>query len=240
MMSRFQQTRRDFFAARGWRALSKAFEYLGNVRSWEVTDSPTSGWHAHTHEFLSFRDHNPRHELHDYYPTAWADACKRNGLYASRSFGTRVDPVDATTYATAARYTCAWGPEQELSLSPFKTAKGGNRTVWDLLTAATMGNDEGAARWDEYSIATFGRKRLSWSGTMRDYIADRRTPDIPDGQEIEWTTINKYEWSILHKARNDVRILSLLSLGDEATARQLITKAQLDSPMYDRHASYSP
>jgi hypothetical protein len=235
LMTRFQNSRRDFFASRGWRALARANDYIGNVRSWETTDSPQHGWHAHTHEFLAFPSAQVKHVLHDFYPKAWADACKAHGLYSSRSFGTRVDQVSATTYATAAKYTCAWGPEQELTLSPFKTAKGGNRTVWDLLKAATAGSDEARDRWQEYSHATFGRKRLSWSGSMRDYIADRREPEEQTNADIDWTRLPSSAWHVLRRHNGDVAVLRDIADGNLAHAQELVTRARLEDPLFDRY-----
>lgn len=237
LMTRFQAARRAFFGARSWRALAQSTGFLGTVRSWEATHGQAHGWHAHTHEFCCFPTPGIQHMLHNYYPAAWADACKSVGLYSSRSFGTRIDEVTGTSYKAAATYTCAWGPEQELTMSPYKTAKGGNRTVWDLLKAATQGSDEGADLWAEYSLATRGRKRLSWSGKLRDYIADRREPDMPDTEPLEWSTLTGSAWHVLRRHHGDVRVLQLLGDHNIPAAHALITRATLEDPLYNRYAA---
>jgi hypothetical protein len=236
LMTRFQAARRAFFGCRSWRSLSQSTGFLGTVRSWEATHGVQYGWHAHTHEFLCFPTPNLSHVLHDYYPAAWADACKKAGLYSSRSFGTRVDELKGTGYQAASAYTCAWGPGQELNMAPFKTAKGGNRTVWDLLQAAVNGSDDGAALWSEYAAATAGRKRLSWSGALRDYIADRREPEVVDGNSIDWTELSGSAFGVLRRHCADAKVLNLLEARDFTAAKQLVTRARLEDPLYNRYA----
>jgi hypothetical protein len=116
----------------------------------------------------------------------------------------------------AAYYSCSWGPGSELSADPYKHAKGGNRTCWDNLTAAQMGNEEGARRWQEFCEATAGRKRLSTSGKMRQYLVDKPEPIITDGTEIEGLYFSEYAWRVAVRRGLDLQLLDAIHAGNFA------------------------
>jgi hypothetical protein len=223
LMERMTAARRAFFHSRAWRRYARTWDFLGTVRAWEVTHG-FNGWHAHTHEFLAFKAYP--FGLIDLYPLTWAKACERVGLYASKSFGTQVDPVHATTSFNAARYACSWGPGDELTAAPFKTAKVGNRTVWDLQRAALYGSDEALDRWTEFCTATAGRKRLSWTGALRGYIAPELDPPAPTGTPVEATDLDPEAWHALLLAGQESEVLDLLAAGRYTAAQRILHEAR--------------
>ena len=222
-IDRMTRARRSLFNTRAWRTIAAGADFKGTVRAWEVTDG-ASGWHAHTHEFLVFGHHPPR--LVDWYPGAWAQACKSQGLYASKSFGTQVAYVDPMSSTQAAYYATSWGPSDELVNSPYKTAKGGNRTVWDDLDAAIAGNELALERWQEYALATQGRKRLSWSGALKGLIAAKR-PKPPDtAVDVDGIDFTPEGWSVAVRRGLDIRVQQLVAAGDLAAAFNLVQTSE--------------
>jgi hypothetical protein len=223
LIASMTKARRDFFASRSWRRYSRAWDFVGTARAWEVTHG-YNGWHAHTHEFLAFRMFP--HGLVDIYPSGWQAACHKHGMYASKSYGTRVDTVRATTSFQAARYACAWGPGDELAGAPFKTAKAGNRTVWDLQRAALYGSDEAAALWHEFAKSTAGRKRLSWTGTLRSLIAPELPTQPPTGEPVEATDLDPEAWHALLCSGQETTVLDLLAAGRFTAAQAILRQAR--------------
>jgi hypothetical protein len=221
LLEHMRIARRHLFASRSFREITKLHGGLGNFRSWEVTHGQ-NGWHPHTHEFLPFRDKVPG--LREWYTTAWARSCEYAGLYASKSHGTLCCEVHTDKLGAVAYYATGWGAATESAGMPFKTARAGNRTVWDLLKAAVMGSDEAATLWTEYATTTAGQKRMSWSGKLKGMIApprDKQQGQLDFGAEVLDITLGKGAWDHAVRTHQDIEILKCLAEGKIDLAREL-------------------
>jgi hypothetical protein len=218
LLEQFTQARRTLWSSRGWRDLAQQYGFLGTFRAWEVTHG-YCGWHAHTHEFLPVRERIPN--LVDWYPSAWAHACESAGLYASKSHGTIVCDVNPATLARASYYATGWGAATESAGMPFKTARAGNKTVWQLLDEAIAGDDHASALWSEYTFTTRGRKRLSWSGKLKSLIAPPRQPTLNFTAPIEHLEFTQAQWIYMYRRALDIRLLKALSVPDLDEAQRI-------------------
>lgn len=172
-----------------WVRRRDALGVVGYVRTVEVTHG-RSGWHPHIHALLFLDDamtENERADFEAWLYTRWSRmVTKLGGGMPTRAHGCRVDIASSDGEMLAQYLTKvqekAPPPTKtkvalELTRTDLKTARiAGNRTPFELLDSA---NDDETARdlWCEYVDATYGRRAITWSLTLRDDLGmtDERT-----------------------------------------------------------------
>ena len=135
-----------------WQADKAAMDYAGYVRALEVTESPENGWHVHYHLILCSRSRPDRDTLETVAEgmfNRWSRALVRAGLPAPiREYGLDVQHLELNATGEAqthewARYL-AKGIAAESALGVTKEAKGGNRTIRQLMRDALV-----PQRWED-------------------------------------------------------------------------------------------
>ena len=176
-------------AGRAGLALQSTPGYAGWARALEVTESPENGWHVHLHVVVAFTSRPSADALDDMTGrmfAQWSRGLVQAGMPApSEEYGLDVQrlpenapPVEMTEHTRAwARYVSK-GLAAEATLGATKEAKGGNRTVRELMRAAliparyedpstgdivTMVDATALARLQEFERSISGRQQLTWS-----------------------------------------------------------------------------
>lgn len=193
-----------------WSADRDLSGFAGYVRALEVTESPEHGWHVHFHAVLVFHE-RPADELIEAMADGmfrrWSSAVQRKGMPAPlRDYGLDVQMLDpATAPAHLAEQSTAWaryitkGLAQEAVLGSAKDARGGNRSIRQLMRDALIPQrwedpSTGAivstvdltarARLHEYERAIAGRKQLTWSQKKYDIREQAGLRDEQTDEEI--------------------------------------------------------
>jgi Replication protein len=163
--------------------------YAGWCKALEVTESPENGWHVHLHVVVVFSE-RPSDDALDAMTgrmfAQWSRGLVLAGMPApSEDYGIDVQklpdnaPPDAMVENTRAwaRYV-AKGLAAEATLGSTKEAKGGNRSIRELMRAALipqryenpavgdvviMADETAGDRLDEYERAMTGRQQMTWS-----------------------------------------------------------------------------
>jgi hypothetical protein len=168
----------------------------GSVVATEVTYSPRSGWHPHSHQAWFFPAGIPVNcdELASELFPIWERSCAKVGLTTLESFrGHRVG-VDVREAWDAADYLTKWGREREWDLAAevtagrIKLARGQSLTPWAILEDAILrGKDSySAGLWIEYLRGTKGFHCVSLRGARALLMAHGLPTNYDD-----WADANK-------------------------------------------------
>lgn len=155
-----------------WRTF-KAYALVGTVTSTEVTYG-RNGWHPHLHVLLFIKpglldpEGTVSAMLHDG-PAKWkATIARELSVSPSLAHGWNL------TYlrADAAKYVAKIGAEVARA-----DLKGDSRSPLQLLDAVADGESWAVRAWEEYQVATKGRRAISWGRGLRALL-------LPDVEEI--------------------------------------------------------
>lgn len=205
-----------FRSGEPWKRLVKRFGIVGTVRAVETTLG-VNGWHPHIHEIILVSGDVNHAEMKAAVLERWQSACTRAGLdLPSEEHG-----VDVRDGEHAARYASKWGIESELTKWHIKKSKGG-LSPFDLLRIALHSDDPrqvkaARALWEEYALATAGKRQLVWSKGLRDaYNIGQELTDEeaaegeePDAQVLGMLTIG--QWSAICKANKRGELLEAVN-----------------------------
>lgn len=218
------------------------------VRAVEVTHGK-NGWHVHIHALLFVKDgitdlaeSSEVSALADSMFIRWSEALVASGLEApTRENGIdvrlvrRADSKALGDYFTKNVYVGrvrAVGAGWEIAGGQGKTARGKNRTPFQILSdVVATGDADDLDRWHEFEAASFGRRQMTWSNTLRSLLElhDEKTDqevaeeDLSGEIVCEFLRADWYNGLCWQKAR----ILELVEKGCDA---QLILSILLPDP----------
>ena len=152
---------------RDWVAAKRDAGEVGYVRALEVTVGE-AGWHPHLHVLylLNHDDAARAQDFGDWLFSRWGALIEQWGYGKCNPsiwrFERAADP------AAAGNYAVKWGCDRELTQAHMKRAKGGGRSVWQLLADicdAEIPRD--VALFLEFARAMHGARQLTWSNGLR-------------------------------------------------------------------------
>lgn len=132
-----------------------------SVRALEVTHG-ANGWHPHLHVLL-FTDSSLDNSFVEQLQTRW-QSCVVASLGESAKPELEIG-CDIRDGSAASEYLQKMG--LEVASLATKAGTMGNRTPWQLASAALQGDAKARAAWGEYVAATYGKKQLTWSRKLR-------------------------------------------------------------------------
>lgn len=191
-------------AGKPWQKARDRAGLIGDIRAQEITHGE-NGWHPHIHT-LFLLDHDSPAEAEafgEWLFERWARIVTAAGWEApSRQAFTF---KKAGTIAEAGDYVAKWGAPSELTASHEKRAKGGGRSVWDIL-ADIADYDLPHDRWlfRQYAEAFKGARQLQWSRGLKKLLLemaeDQTDEEIANTPEPESKTlgyISLYGWNMM-------------------------------------------
>lgn len=204
-VKRFRQGR--FFQA--WK---NEFGFLGSISSAEVTRG-VNGWHWHTHVLYITRSD----DWDDYaLSVRWLECLRAVGFEVGSSVldhGLDVmRDCHASDYLTKMGMS-SWGAEKELTGTHAKEAGRGGRTPFQLLEQGDI------EYWQEYVIATRGRKQLVWSAGLKKWAGigevsdEEAAADEPDEQVVSVAIVPVLVWWQLVRQGLRIELLEALERG---------------------------
>lgn len=149
-----------------------------------------NGWHPHNHFLLLIE--KPLEEfstVRDELAALWIKACTKAGLSApSMTHG--LDIRDGT-YAN--QYVAKWGLDYEMAKGHTKKGRNGGYTPFDLLQYsmldATVNDRTAKDLFQEYGIATKGKRQLEWGRGLKKLLCIDEKTDEELAQETEQNAI---------------------------------------------------
>lgn len=160
LLGDLQRVFKKFTDDRAWRTHKVAAGLVGYTRVLEIVDSP-AGWHPHYHLLLFHQGDTMSGEA---YSTLWRQACTSANVACPASGAVDLRPMENSRIAW---YLCkdtrlTWG-----HVDADDDDDSEERTIWELLGDAWLGDSMAAARFCEYARATKGKKKLIWSPKLR-------------------------------------------------------------------------
>lgn len=159
-----------------WERRRDSMQYIGSIRTVEVTRSDANGWHAHLHALLlcskpvgEARGEDLRAWLYG----RWSHICEQRGFGTlSEAHGVDVRPLRRGEVeglgGYLAKVEAGWGVGRELARSDVKRPSTAGLVPVDLLDEVlATGDTRAAALWQEYERATFGKRAIVWSRGLR-------------------------------------------------------------------------
>lgn len=215
ILERFGKAQRYFKSGRAAAALRDRIGFIGEVRTLEVTHG-LNGWHPHAHSlwFTSQKlSQEQIDELSGELYQAWLRACLKAGLpEPSRAHG-----VDIRNARYAGEYVAKWGFATELALHTNKRGKkeSAGKTPWELLEAATAGDQRAGWLWREFALAFRGKRQLFWSRGLRERLslAEERSDEQLllelDRRAEQVAVLDLDTWYVIRRARAQEYVLHL-------------------------------
>lgn len=170
-------------------ALLKSIGVKYKIKALEMTYGQ-NGWHPHNHFLLLIE--KPLEEfstVRDELAALWIKACTKAGLSApSMTHG--LDIRDGT-YAN--QYVAKWGLDYEMAKGHTKKGRNGGYTPFDLLQYsmldATVNDRTAKDLFQEYGIATKGKRQLEWGRGLKKLLGIDEKTDEELAQETEQNAI---------------------------------------------------
>lgn len=147
------------------KALRKLIGLEHYIRAFECTraDYPANGWHPHLH-VLAFvgREYteSERQEFEREITERWQRIVAR---VLGDSFVPDDDHAVDLTLSTDAKYIVKLGLEVSSIVTKKKHGSGEHRTTWQVAEDAARGDNKSQGLWIDWSLASLGRKQLTWS-----------------------------------------------------------------------------
>ena len=183
---------------------SKAIEYVGMIRAFEVTHGDANGWHPHFHELWFVKEKLSSRQLSAWRRTLfeeWRAQCVRAGLgETNRKVGvTIIEAESAAEYVAKFGNAPRWGVGSELTKRHSKKGKAGSRTPWDLLRLFAEGESRFSSLFCEYVDAFFGARQVFWSPGLKQIfgineLTDEELSKLEEQDAHEVCRITKEDW----------------------------------------------
>lgn len=186
----------------GWKAIitgeawmkdKEKFGIDGYVRAVEATHGK-NGWHLHLHILWFFDGSNTDLELGAFFArlqARWIKGVTKTGLKAplDRAQDFRMMKTESENMAKyLAKATAVPGIASEVVMSTSKIhAKQGNRSPWEILETAVLGDESSAKLWQEWEIVTKGRRQLTWMRGMKKrlLVSEIEDEDLAKSEETD-------------------------------------------------------
>jgi hypothetical protein len=175
------------------------YDAAGFARAIETTHGKNS-WHTHIHALLWLRapagDEKTMREIADRIQAElykrWHAKVTKRGLGApNQKHGVRVDPMrgGAQGAADLAKYLAKWSLGKELTRADRKAGRGAGRTPFQILRDLVDEKDREKRAadlelWQEYVLASKGRKFLTWAGSIVEELAEIAAVDESSNEEL--------------------------------------------------------
>ena len=172
------------------------------IKAVEVTHGK-SGWHVHLHVLLLTEktlSDQQRETLESRIYARWSAAAERRGFKApSRERGVKLEraakagDMDAlASYMAKSQLSGLNGLADELTGSVVKSAKGGNRSPFQVLES--LGEEKrlsDLAIWREWEKGSHGRRQIAWSKGAKKLLGvdDVSDEEISDGLDEEFSRV---------------------------------------------------
>lgn len=160
--------------------LRSRLQLIGSIRTIDITYTE-NGWHPHVHQLMLFRRKLTPGEVAEFRTFLfgrWERTLSRSGFARLHPVhGLDVRPIHDTVGVSqyVAKVEGGWGIGLEMARSDLK-----HRSVSPmqlLADWATGGDLVARALWQEYELATFGRRCIQWTPGLRDEL-------LPDSEEL--------------------------------------------------------
>lgn len=178
-------------SGRGWLKMKTLYGISFYIRAMETTHGG-NGWHPHLHVLLFISSplgESVERFLKDQLFERWQDAIEKEGLGICSPDA--FDLVKSQDGPEAAYYVAKWGAGSEISKGSSKRANGGNCAPWELLDRADKGHKRSARLFEEYAIAFYGSRQLTWSKGLKDaYDIQEVAEEILAEKEMEQAQID--------------------------------------------------
>lgn len=161
-------------SGRQWTLFRERYGLQHDIRALETTHGYIHGWHPHLHVLAFTRKltADERTEMESWLSARWSRFVTEV-LGAEHTpdaeHGCTVMPCRNTTYLAKLGL--------ELSSHDTKRPKGGNRTPWQILEDAVVGDARSIRLWKNYSDAMFGAVQLRWSKGLKALCGVTEKPD---------------------------------------------------------------
>lgn len=205
--------------------------YIGSISSAEVTFGK-NGWHWHTHVLYITKHDCEDCDFFDAYilRKRWLGCLKAVGFECNDEYvlGHGLDVMfdcHASDYLTKMGLG-SWGAENELSASHAKEAGEGGKTPFGLLSA------DDVSHWQEYVLATKGRKQIIWSRGLKhwvglDDISDEELAADDDAVAVSVAVIPQWTWWQILRRKLRLVLLETLETKGVAGLREWAIEQQL-------------
>ncbi len=180
-------------ASRAWRDFKADFDYIGMVKTVDITHSEASGWHPHIHAVV-FTE-TPLTEadislMQQRFSAQWAKVVEKHlgSAHVPRTDNVGVDvrTADEGAGAYLARVEGQWDVAAEMTRSDAKTGKAGSRVIADIMRSAIDPDSPSRARdielVQEFAEAMHRVPILSWSRGLKLAL---RIAEMDDEQALE-------------------------------------------------------
>lgn len=223
LLDNYQQ----FWRGRAIQRIKDQIGYLGKVRSLEVTYGQ-NGWHAHIHTLLFYADSSvlSTRLIELSFKERWQTTVLKGGDYASLEHGVTLKSADDFIAEYMAKFNhlprSAWTEAHEVVHSHKKKSNKNGATPMQLLSMSAYGDLLAGEIWREYATAFKGKRQLSWSPGLKNYLQvgeDKSDYDLAtetDSPAILLASLSREQWGIV--LANDIRgeILNVAKSGDAA------------------------
>ncbi len=164
-------------SGRFWQDLKHGFDWVGDVRSLEVTHGD-NGWHPHIHALMMFENElsiDDLKELENRLKRRWLVVLDKLGMFADWEHGCDIKTGDRYIREYIAKFgklpevekRKSWTVEHEIAKSHVKKGKAKGRTPFELLADYGNGDKKAGALFVEYYFCFKGRHQLQWSRGLR-------------------------------------------------------------------------
>jgi hypothetical protein len=226
-------------SGRRWEEFRKQLDVQGWVKAVEVTHG-SHGWHVHIH-VLVISKHDPSTTLvkhlrkqgrrrppypeevqmpKDFIAERWARGLEKHGVdFIADKGGIDWQTADSGDEEALGRYVAKMnssvdGLANEATLGPYKKARRGNRTPFQILEDfLDTGSETDLRLWRTYVAASHGRKALTWSKDLRDWAG--MEPEMTDEQIAAQDQCGEAVALFDHDAWRQIRTAGAASLLDE-------------------------
>lgn len=236
-------------AGRPWLRLKQRIGWIGAVRATEVTLGG-NGWHPHSHLLMVTEKPLTEAQLEDVQATLstlWIRAVQKlGGRLPTQEHGVLVKAVDDHG-TTIADYLVKVQEKQgerrvsigvELVRGDIKAGRAGSLNPFELLDAQGEGSEAARRLWVEYVEATRGRRALSWSRGLREYLLpdeEEQTDDevVEDTEQADLLAVIAAE-DYDRNMKNQPEVLAAVLEAAEAGDIEMIEALAVDHPPPER------
>jgi len=227
MLAAILEAFRKYKSGRAWQEFIEDYEWVGSVRSLEVTHG-ANGWHPHIHELGLLKHAVTELDLtaiEKFAKKRWVACLKKMNKNASWKHGVKVMDDHKNLRDYVAKYgrepvALRWNIVAELTKSPAKKGRVEGRTPMQILADYGQGDKKSGKLFVEYSRAFKGRNQLVWSRGLRGVLglgveqSDELVLEREAQEGVVLATLTRDEWLIVLKANKRGEILEVASRGD--------------------------
>jgi len=236
LLDRQEKALHRFWSARSSRSIWADLDKIGHIKNLEGTHG-ANGWHPHYHVLLFVRSHLDKHDrecMQRVIAMRWLECCQAAGLpLPSLERGARLDGykgVGDYLAKTGQDAVKRWALEDELAKSHTKRGRKGQRTPFDLLRDAHLGDKVAAGLFSEYARVFKGKRQLVWSRGLKADLAVQEQSDAdllqkPDIESVFKGLLSAHQWACIVKAGARAHVIAAGEAGGWPLVVELVEAA---------------